>query len=81
VERRKIVLGRDGFLLHSKWLDDVILAVRSSGKKELSVSDFKQMTGLTRKYAIPLLELLDELGVTRRKGPVREIIQDGDKKA
>jgi selenocysteine-specific elongation factor len=78
VERRKIVLGKDGFLLHSKWLDEVIQAVRSSEKNELSVSDFKQMTGLTRKYAIPLLELLDRMGVTRRKGSIREIIQDVD---
>jgi selenocysteine-specific elongation factor len=75
VERRKIVLGKDGFLLHSRWLDDVIQEVRSSGKTELSVSDFKQMTGLTRKYAIPLLELLDQMGVTKRRGPTREIIR------
>lgn len=81
VERRKIVLGREGFFLHSKWLDEVIQGIRSSGKRELRVSEFKQMTGLTRKYAIPLLELLDQLGVTRRKGPVREIIRDGLEKS
>jgi selenocysteine-specific elongation factor len=81
VERRKIVLGKDGFLLHSRWWDEVIQAIRSSEKKELSVYDFKQMTGLTRKYAIPLLELLDQMGVTRRRGPTREIIQDVDKKS
>jgi len=32
------------------------------------------MTGLSRKYAIPLLELLDQMGVTRRKGSLREIL-------
>jgi selenocysteine-specific elongation factor len=78
VERRKIVLGKDGFFLHSSWLDDVIHKVSSSKKKELSVSDFKQMTGLSRKYAIPLLELLDEMGVTRRRGPTREILRGRD---
>ena len=80
VERRKIVLGKDGFFIHSRWLDDVIQKIRSSEKKELSVSDFKQMTGLTRKYAIPLLELLDEMGITRRKGPTREILGERDRK-
>lgn len=80
VERRKIVLGKEGFLLHSRWLDEIIQELRRSEKKELSVSDFKQMTGLTRKYAIPLLELLDQLGVTRRRGPTREIIRDAVKK-
>lgn len=74
IERKKIVQGKEGFLIHSKWLDDVIFQIQDSGKKELTVSDFKAMTGLSRKYAIPLLELLDQMGVTRRKGPKREIV-------
>jgi hypothetical protein len=40
----------------------------------MTVSEFKSMTGLSRKYAIPLLELLDQMGITRRKGPGREIL-------
>jgi selenocysteine-specific elongation factor len=75
MERKTIVEGPDGFILHSRWLDDVVKKVRASGKKELTVADFKAMTGLTRKYAIPLLELLDEMGVTRRKGAVRDILR------
>ncbi|MBN1272074.1 MAG: SelB C-terminal domain-containing protein [Candidatus Aminicenantes bacterium] len=73
-ERNKILQSRDGLIIHSHWLDEVITMVRSSGNKELTVGDFKKMTGLTRKYAIPLLELLDNIGVTRRRGAVREII-------
>jgi len=38
------------------------------------VSEFKEMTGLSRKYAIPLLEFLDELGLTRRLGSKRLIV-------
>ena len=74
-EKKKIVQGKDGFYIHSAWLDDLVTRLRDSGKKDLSVADFKEMTGLTRKYAIPLLELLDEMGVTRRKGPGREILK------
>ncbi len=74
MERKKIVKGKDGFLLHSRWLEDIVKTIRESGKRELSISDFKAMSGLSRKYAIPLLELLDEMGVTRRKGSVREIL-------
>jgi selenocysteine-specific elongation factor len=74
VQRKKVVQGKDGFMLHSAWLEEIIRKVRALGGKELSVSDFKNMTGLSRKYAIPLLELLDEMGVTRRKGPHREIL-------
>lgn len=73
-ERKKIVLGRDGFILHSRWLDDIIQKIRKSGKKELTVAEFKQMTGLTRKYAIPLLELLDQMGVTKRRGSTHQIL-------
>jgi len=73
-ERKKIVEGLDGFILHSRWLDEIIGKVRASRKRELTVADFKAMTGLSRKYSIPLLELLDSMGVTRRKGSVRDIL-------
>lgn len=73
-ERRKIVQGEDGFILHSQWLEELVDKIRNLGEKELSVGQFKEMTGLSRKYAIPLLELLDQMGVTRRRGPTREIL-------
>jgi|GEM_PF-190661 hypothetical protein len=75
INRRKIIQSKDGYYLHSQWLEEIIQKLRQSGKKEITVGDFKQMTGLTRKYAIPLLELLDQMGITRRKTPsVREIL-------
>ncbi len=74
IEREKIIQGKDGLILHSEWLDEVILRIKKFEKRELTVAEFKKMTGLTRKYAIPLLELLDQMGVTRRKGPLREIL-------
>ncbi len=74
IERKKIVQGKDGLLLHSKWLDEIIQNIKRSKKKELTIAEFKEITGLTRKYAIPLLELLDQMGVTRRKGSLREIL-------
>jgi selenocysteine-specific elongation factor len=74
IERRKVFQGPEGLYVHSRWLDEIISRVRSLGKKELTVAEFKAMTGLSRKYAIPLLELLDQMAVTRRKGPSREIL-------
>ncbi|MBN2408233.1 MAG: SelB C-terminal domain-containing protein [Candidatus Aminicenantes bacterium] len=73
-ERKKVVQSPDGLFIHSRWLDEVVAQVRSSGRRELTVADFKQLTGLSRKYAIPLLELLDQMKVTRRRGAVREIL-------
>jgi selenocysteine-specific elongation factor len=51
-----------------------ILARRKAKNNRLGVTDFKEMTGLSRKYAIPLLEYLDRERVTRREGDVRIIL-------
>jgi selenocysteine-specific elongation factor len=41
------------------------------GRKRLTVIDFKELTGLSRKQAILLLEHFDRLGLTRRDGDAR----------
>jgi len=40
----------------------------------IDVARFKELTGVSRKYAIPLLEYLDRERVTRRVGDAREIL-------
>jgi len=42
--------------------------------EHISVPAFKELTGITRKYAIPLLEYLDRERVTRRQGDERVIL-------
>jgi selenocysteine-specific elongation factor len=74
VERRRIVQGQEGFYLHARWLEDLTARLRARPDRIMTIAEFKALTGLSRKYAIPLLELLDELGVTRRKGSLREIL-------
>jgi selenocysteine-specific elongation factor len=39
--------------------------------KGMAVTDFKKLTGTTRKHAIPLLEYLDKHDVTFRDGDKR----------
>ncbi len=46
-----------------------------SKKKELTVSDFRDMLQTTRKYAIPLLEYLDSRKITMRVGDVRKLLK------
>ena len=41
---------------------------------KIDVSIFKDLTGVSRKFAIPLLEYLDRQRVTRRVGESREIL-------
>jgi selenocysteine-specific elongation factor len=40
-------------------------------EKELSFGQFRELTGLSRKLGIPLLEYLDQTGVTERQGDNR----------
>jgi len=51
-----------------------LLARRKTASSLLSVAAFKEFTGLSRKYAIPLLEYLDRERVTRRQGDDRVIL-------
>jgi len=37
-------------------------------RDEIAISEFKKMTSTSRKYAIPLLEFLDKIQLTERKG-------------
>ena len=46
-------------------------AMRLAERGELTPGDFKELTGLSRRGAIPLLEWLDAQKVTRRQGDVR----------
>jgi selenocysteine-specific elongation factor len=47
---------------------------KNSKGERISVPAFKDLTGITRKYAIPLLEYLDRERVTRRAGDERVIL-------
>ncbi len=50
-----------------------VTALKSTTPK-IDVAHFKDMTGVSRKYAIPLLEYLDRERVTRRVGDERMIL-------
>ena len=51
-----------------------MLARQKAQSNRIDVPIFKEMTGLSRKYAIPLLEYLDRERVTRRQGDERIIL-------
>lgn len=66
----------DGLIFHRVALDGLrkLLEERKARDNRLSVAVFKELTGVSRKYAIPLLEYLDRERVTRRSGNDRIII-------
>jgi selenocysteine-specific elongation factor len=51
-----------------------LVAARKTRSPKMDVATFKELTGVSRKYAIPLLEYLDRERVTRRVGDAREIL-------
>ena len=51
-----------------------LAAYKKAKGERISVPIFKDLTGITRKYAIPLLEYLDRERVTRRQGDERVIL-------
>ena len=51
-----------------------LIARRKAENNRIDVGIFKELTGLTRKFAIPLLEYLDRERVTRRSGNERIIL-------
>jgi selenocysteine-specific elongation factor len=55
-------------------LRDRLAVFKKSKGDRISVPVFKELTGITRKYAIPLLEYLDRERVTRRNGDERVIL-------
>jgi selenocysteine-specific elongation factor len=64
-------------IFHSEALQQLIPLLQNYKKSKgerIGVPVFKDLTGVTRKYAIPLLEYLDRQRVTRRAGDERVIL-------
>jgi selenocysteine-specific elongation factor len=55
-------------------LKERLAAYKKAKGERISVPVFKELAGITRKYAIPLLEYLDRERVTRRAGDERVIL-------
>ncbi len=72
LKNRKLIRVGEELIFHHSALD----ALRKSLQKgaRLSVAEFKDLTGVSRKYAIPLLEFLDRERVTRRDGDARLVL-------
>jgi selenocysteine-specific elongation factor len=73
---RVLVKVSDELVFHRGALEQLRrdLAAHKTKSAKIDVAKFKELTGVSRKYAIPLLEYLDRERVTRRVGDVREIL-------
>ena len=76
VKENALVKISDDMLIHRATVDKLIADVKALKSKnpKMGVGEFKDLTGVSRKFAIPLLEYLDRQRVTRRVGDERMIL-------
>jgi selenocysteine-specific elongation factor len=73
IEARKLVRVKDSLFFHTEALQtiqDKLVALLQE-RKEIGPADIKDLLGISRKYAIPLLEFFDGRRVTARVGERR----------
>jgi selenocysteine-specific elongation factor len=79
LDRGSVVRIQPDMVLHREALDRLVAKLRTyAGKhaadRSLDVTAFKELAGVSRKYAIPLLEYLDRERITRRQADRRVIL-------
>ena len=76
--RQKTLVKLDTLLFHSDSLERLkqdVRALKGQGNPaKVDVAGFKERYGISRKYAIPLLEWLDRERITRRSGDARIVL-------
>jgi selenocysteine-specific elongation factor len=76
IKEKTLLKISEGLVFHSKAIEQLRAQLAEYKKRSdrLNVAAFKDMAGITRKYAIPLLEYLDRERITRRAGDERIIL-------
>jgi selenocysteine-specific elongation factor len=78
LEARKLVRVKESLYFHAQALDAIQdkLVTMLRERKEIGPGDIKDLLGISRKYAIPLLEFFDSRRVTTRVGE-RRVLRGG----
>jgi selenocysteine-specific elongation factor len=73
---RVLIKLADDLVFHHAALEGLrqLMATQKAKTQKIDVATFKDLLGVTRKYAIPLLEYLDQQRITRRVGDERIIL-------
>jgi selenocysteine-specific elongation factor len=72
-DHRLAVAVDNDYFVHVEAMARLVAALRDhfAREAELNFGAFRELSGLTRKLGIPMLEYLDERGLTVRDGDVR----------
>jgi len=74
VKQGTLVRLADGVYVHQRILDAARQRMTARRGETIDVGQFKELFGLSRKIAIPLLEYFDREGVTKRVGDARQVL-------
>lgn len=71
-----LVRINDSLYITRSGYDTMITLLRRfyAGKSEMSIAEFRDLLGTTRKYALPLIEYLDSKKITLRVGDQRKLM-------
>lgn len=71
-----IVRINDSIYISKSAYDEMMLKIKefSKAKKDISVAEFRDLVGTTRKFALPFLEYMDTNNITLRVGDGRKIL-------
>jgi len=67
-------MGNEAVYIHRDVLDSLRSQMGELRGQTIDVAGFKRLTGVSRKYAIPLLEYLDRERITRKTGDQRLVL-------
>jgi selenocysteine-specific elongation factor len=74
IREKRLVRVSEDLVFHSTAIDKLRSLLAAHKSTRFNVGTFKDWTGISRKYAIPLLEFLDRERVTRREGDERLVL-------
>jgi selenocysteine-specific elongation factor len=74
LRERRLIRVSDDLVFHRTAMEKLRATIAEHKGARFNVGAFKDWTGISRKYAIPLLEYLDRERVTRREGDERVVL-------
>lgn len=80
LDQHRLVRVQPDMIMHVKVIEDLKVKLLAYGSRHeperlIDVPAFKELAGVSRKYAIPLLEYFDRERITRRAGDKRLILK------
>lgn len=76
----EVIKIQDGVYYHKPALEKIVSQAREwlVSNASLDIAGMRDLFGVSRKYAVPLLEYMDSIRMTRRVGNIRQLVKKAD---